>query len=421
MLRRTAVPTTHCYNRRPSALGGSTIALGRFLFPFLFLALITGCAPRRAHAQFIGYSAPQTNQQTLATNAACTGGAANFLVNNFGQISHLAQITAITSTVQSLSIVIQGSTDGVNFVTISDFLNLNGVSFPLGTGITASGYYPVVRVQVTCGPSGGGRTFSLSYSGVAGAITSGLSGTFLSSAIDKQLAASAPAGSNSTSLGGFTPFGNLSGQIAFQYTGGAGPSGSTLTLTCQQATGGAMLTQVFTLATTGNVVQTFAAPPAPCTSYTVLYTSGGASAVTYSLDYNFTYPGTLPVGDPCQSPGNAKSSVPINITTATTTQLVALSGTKTIYVCGASFTIAPSGTTADTILFEFGTGASCGTGTTALTGAFGAGDLTTTTGVTPITLADPGVSITAPAGNALCAVSAGTTVNIQGVLQFVQQ
>jgi hypothetical protein len=288
MLRSNVVPLTRKSNR-PSALRAGT--LGRFLFPFLLLALITGCAPRRAHAQFIGFTAPQTNQQTLATNVACSGGTQNFLINNFGQISHLAQITAISSSIQQISLVIKGSTDGVNFVTISDTLNLNGLAFPLGTGVSGVGYYPVVEVTTTCAPSGGGRVFSLSYSGVAGAVTSGSFGTFLSSAVDKQLAAGAPA-SASQNFGAFTPFGNIAGQIGFQFTGGAGPAGSSLVVTCGQTQGNALFTDTFALTTTANVLQTFTVPPAPCPSYTLFYISGGASAVNYSLDYNFTNPGT---------------------------------------------------------------------------------------------------------------------------------
>ena len=125
--------------------------------------------------------------------------------------------------------------------------------------------------------------------------------------------------------------------------------------------------------------------------------------------------------DPCTNPSNAKASVPINITTAATTQLVALSAGKSVYVCGGSFTIAPSATAADSILFEYGTGSSCGTGTTALTGAYGAGDLTTAAPPVSVSLVSSGVVMIAPSGNALCAVSAGTTVNIQGVLSVIQQ
>lgn len=125
--------------------------------------------------------------------------------------------------------------------------------------------------------------------------------------------------------------------------------------------------------------------------------------------------------DPCQDVSAIKSSVVVAQASATTTQLVALSAGKIVYVCGLSMTIAPSGTSADTATFEYGTGASCGTGTTALTGAFGAGDLTTAAPPLFVTLGAPGTAFSTAAGNALCIVSAGTTVSIQGVLSYVQQ
>lgn len=129
------------------------------------------------------------------------------------------------------------------------------------------------------------------------------------------------------------------------------------------------------------------------------------------------------ITDPCQVPGVLKSSVAVNLTTATTTQLVALIANQKIYVCGFVGTIAPSATVADTLAFEFGTGASCGTGTTLLTGTFGNGEVpaANTTAPVPITFADPGTTFSTPAGTALCALTAGTVVNVQGVLTFVQQ
>src|SRR5437899_2681628 len=39
-------------------------------------------------AQFIGYTSPQTVDQTLASNLACTGGVQNFTITNLGQTQH---------------------------------------------------------------------------------------------------------------------------------------------------------------------------------------------------------------------------------------------------------------------------------------------------------------------------------------------
>jgi hypothetical protein len=111
----------------------------------------------------------------------------------------------------------------------------------------------------------------------------------------------------------------------------------------------------------------------------------------------------------------------ISISSATTTQLVGLVSNQAIYVCGFSFDVVPSATTADTAQLSYGTGTNCGTGTTALTGQYGAGYATTGP---PILYTSGGQDMTAakaPTGNALCLVSAGTTVSIQGVLTYVQQ
>ena len=113
--------------------------------------------------------------------------------------------------------------------------------------------------------------------------------------------------------------------------------------------------------------------------------------------------------DPCLSRGAVKSSVPFTITSATTTQLVALSGTKSIYVCGVVLLT----NAASTLSFEYGTGATCGTGTTALTPVFPISS--------NVVLGYGGAVITAPSANALCALSAVGTTSAVGVITYVQQ
>lgn len=115
--------------------------------------------------------------------------------------------------------------------------------------------------------------------------------------------------------------------------------------------------------------------------------------------------------DPCMDPNVAKSSVSVNIASATTTQIVAISGTTTVYVCGWVFTAAG---TNPTYQFEYGTGASCGSGTTVLTGTF----LPVVSSVNSVFGA--GTIIKGAAANAVCIVSGGTP-SIQGAVTFVQQ
>lgn len=124
--------------------------------------------------------------------------------------------------------------------------------------------------------------------------------------------------------------------------------------------------------------------------------------------------------DPCASSGYAKSSVSVSITSATTTQLVALASGQQVYVCNWNFTINSSATTAAAVAFEYGTGASCGTGTTALTGAMGTENTATGPGILLVNGPSAGTSFSTPIGNALCVVTTGTAVALHGQVTFVQ-
>lgn len=114
--------------------------------------------------------------------------------------------------------------------------------------------------------------------------------------------------------------------------------------------------------------------------------------------------------DPCLSRGAIKSSAPFSITTATTTALVSVSGTKAVYVCSIQL-LTP---VTNTISFEYGTGTACASGPTLLTPVYPAS--------TNVLLSYGGTVITAPASNGLCAVSTGTTTpGTIGVVTYVQQ
>lgn len=123
--------------------------------------------------------------------------------------------------------------------------------------------------------------------------------------------------------------------------------------------------------------------------------------------------------DPCMNPLIAKSSAAINITTATTTSLVAVSGSTTVYVCGVSMTVSEVITTPNTILFEYGTGAAC-TSPTVLTGKYGDGGVTA--GIPIVVNASNGGTIfKSAASNGICALTAiGASASFQGVITYVQ-
>lgn len=129
---------------------------------------------------------------------------------------------------------------------------------------------------------------------------------------------------------------------------------------------------------------------------------------------------SVQANDPCTYA--AKKSVPIAISSATTTSLVALSGSTVVYVCGFTVTISQVVTTANTIKFEGGTGGTCATPTGDLTGPFGTGGVTAGIPIT-VSYGSGGYTVFAsPASNAICAVTTiGGSGAFEGVLTYVQQ
>jgi hypothetical protein len=106
----------------------------------------------------------------------------------------------------------------------------------------------------------------------------------------------------------------------------------------------------------------------------------------------------------------ADSSVPINVSTATTTQLVALSAGKKIYVTAADVVAGGTGN----VTFEYGTGTNCATGTTVLTGAY---PLTAQAGLSKGGGLGPVWVV--PSGNALCVLTSAA-VQYSGSVAYTQ-
>lgn len=109
-------------------------------------------------------------------------------------------------------------------------------------------------------------------------------------------------------------------------------------------------------------------------------------------------------------------SVAINITQATTTQLVGPSGSTQIYV--TAWDVYANAASNVSLVYGTKTTNPCDTGTTALTGVytFAAQTGMSRTGGDPV--ADPLYLI--PQGNALCAVTSGPTVSLMGSLSYTQ-
>jgi hypothetical protein len=182
---------------------------------------------------------------------------------------------------------------------------------------------------------------------------------------------------------------NASGQLLVSDTGTEGVITAATAPTKMQAVGAVYNSAAPTL-TTGQ-------------SAALQADSSGNLKVTATAD-------AVVAADPCQSRNVAKSSVLAIISTATTTALVPVSGSKAVYVCGVSLVTG----TADTLSLEYGTGTACAAGPSALTPVYPA--------ATMVNLGfGGGTVVTAPASNGLCAVSTGTTPSTEVLVSYVQQ
>jgi hypothetical protein len=115
-------------------------------------------------------------------------------------------------------------------------------------------------------------------------------------------------------------------------------------------------------------------------------------------------------GNNCVPAVQASASVPINVSTATTTQLVAISGTATIFV--TAFDLVGGGTGNATLVY--GTGSNCATGTTSLTGPY---PLVAQTVITKGS--GHGPVLVVPSGNALC-ITTSAAVQLSGSVSYAQ-
>lgn len=115
--------------------------------------------------------------------------------------------------------------------------------------------------------------------------------------------------------------------------------------------------------------------------------------------------------DPCNAGFSQTKSVAINVSSATTTSLVAPVTGQTITVCGLWLN-----SVGGTSTLEYGTGATCGTGTQVMTGPLAAA---TTVSIFP----SGGSSVlqSTPVSQRLCILSGSSTSATAGWLLYVQQ
>jgi len=370
----------------------------------MLLGILLALASLPCSAQFIGYTSQQSVTSTPFNNVSCTAALATGLVaiTNIGQGAHF--ITAFSSSTQQLNFSLQGSYDGITYFDISD-TGTTTVNSGALTGVTGTGYYPVVGVRVSlCAPAA--ATLTIKYAGIS--LTPGVNtGTNQQGQIVKNVATLAPAGTSIVPFPIRSPFGSSAGLLSFVYTGAAGPAGSTISIAC--GANNVFLPVVFgpfPLQTTQSLTQFFPLPPSACAWYIPSYAAGGASTANFNFDYGFS---NLSASvDVCQS--FDKVSAVVTAGAAATTQIVALTGSLGVHVCGYQVSQA---VLAGTVQWVYGTGVNCSTGTTSLTGA-----MQTIVGQ-PFTYSGPGMVFKVPIGNALCLTTTGAGATAAGVVSYV--
>jgi len=407
----------------------------KYFYISIFL-LVAWAAPARA--QFIGYSSPQS-VQVKAINAATSSQRA--IVPNLGQSVHSVTYTITGSCAAPVfDLRIEGSNDGVNFFAISQ----DAVDVPFNPlsqaaqsgGVTASGYYPVIAVNLvsfTCPTA----SISVWYSGTSTTLPTN-SAIFQQANIGRQtLWQNVPTNTALGSIQISTPFENASGSIWITCSA-ACPAGMSVAVAALPLVNVVSPTS-FALSTLSVAASTgwqrFDITNAPTNVLQLTVTGAGTGSVNWTAIYNFVPPssqvfsglnvncvngctGAAPsITDPCQSNTILKSSATIGGTI--NQKVVAAVAAKQIFVCGFTFTL--SGAVAQTAQFNFGTTTTtpCDTGTTALTGTFTPQDVNNGSSVS-----SPGggfTQFTVPTAKDLCLFpnAAGPAQN--GYLTYVQQ
>jgi len=426
---------------------------------FLLVALALFACP--AHGQFIGYQSPQTviqkvfsAQTTAAASPAfaptppsltvCTPTPGSPCgVQNLGQSIHAVNYTVSSPCVGAfgLDLRLEASNDGVSWFAISE----DAVDQPNGAlqgstfsgGITAIGAYAAFRVnlvKLSCGS--GTPAVTAFYSGTSTS-TPTPAGLFIQALpYRKLLVENVDTTTASTSLTVPLATGNASGNIYVQCqvpaTGApvACPSGGGISVTAAIADSGNIAVALVSpvIAATSSL-QTFVIPPFLTNRLSITVNpTGGPSGTNWTMYYQASsQPGSGTTGtaapqvqttgaDPCQSTSVIKAIAFANITTATTTSLVGVNGTKAIYVCQIVAQLNSS--TASTVLFEYGTGAACSS-PIVLTATY-----TNSTLVSEVVTIGGGASaiMSTPGAEGLCAVTTvGTSPTIPVTVSYVQQ
>lgn len=383
----------------------------------------------------LAFAQSQRNPCFINVNGGCTP------VGTNDPLPVDATVTATANTVAKATAVaptyVEGSTDSLS-MDLNGGLRVSG-SINAVSAATATATAPTY-VEGTSNPlsqnlSGSLRTVVTSAIGLAqGSTTSGQTGSMVmgaattnnptyttaqTSPLSLDLSGGLRVNPSTASAWGVLPQNSsVSGQLGRLVLGGvtnAAPTyvsgqSSPLSLT---ANGGGLRTDITTIATnnilTGNGATGTGSLRVTVANDSAARAVGGEGATGSAVPSGAQLQGVRS-GANMVAQLQASASVPINVNTATTTQLVALSGSTNIYV--TSFDVIAGGT--GNITFVYGTGTNCGTGTASLTGAY---PLTAQAGIAKGNGSGPVLIV--PSGNALC-VTTSAAQQMSGSVSYTQ-
>lgn len=338
------------------------ISIRKKILIFAAVLFAIGGTPRAAHAQFIGFTSPQSTQgvvmnavtgpvatpiTTPQTKCPVTAGNA-CQVQNLGQTVHIASYkTTNPANINRLVFRIEGSWDGTNFIAISD--DATGAA---SGEVLAIGFYPFIRVNLAEFVLSGAATLSANYAG-SSATSGPLYGVYNPSQAIQKVVASGAVQGTSANFTIPTPTGSGMGYLVALAQTSFFPTGSSLTV--ENIIGGIVPgtgSPTTTIPTGGN----FAIAPVPYMpggQMLISYTAGGASANLFDLFYIF-----IPAG--MQSGISGTGMQPIPATTALTQNSETTSAANTEIT--KSFAALPG-----TRVSLFSVNARCSAGTASLT------------------------------------------------------
>lgn len=255
------------------------------------LFVMGGCAAQ-VKAQGQVFTIPQTVTQVLApAGTACTGSPQIFSIQNLGQTQHYAYIATVNT--GTLLMQIFGIDAAGNPYLISDAGTIGAQVNGTNPVLTATGYFPNIRISVTCTSSAGApgtANFTLNYTGTSSTTNINVGGYQLAQLNKVIIEGSTPQSPVNVTF--TAPFSNSFGTLTLSFGNGvAGPTGANIAVQCRGAASNLGTTYTFFPATTTGIFQTFVVPDSFCSVVNVNYTPVGISAASVLLEYVFSQPG----------------------------------------------------------------------------------------------------------------------------------